>query len=451
MKTMLSVFLFSFSLASFACSAHAAECLNATDVAQISADFKFTAKNKNLKFDACDSKNRINQIYAGLIALKTYPMQAFVKDRFDANIISVPPYQFFKNRVHTIIMEEPSKEDCDKDSQAFVNPDSRNNNEIHICPSLTEMDWFTAAAVLIHESRHLDKAHNHYEHVPCEGESLNEAWSCDDSYSVGGSYGTETEYFIKAARTTGLHPALRAEAYSTAISNFFAHFKKKPFGTETGSLVKTTSGQLFFHHGNEMIPLSISVDPKDLLILKDGSASVFQVGEKILSGLDLQGHNNSPQEIDNAKVQGILELDTDEVLDIFIDEKATCVLTARFSRCDLGKGKMAEHSITGFTPLQYVMPDRSSIATVGLTSVSATDGYLYQVDKKTGWIKSAKKMDIKNTQGIGSKLDLVLFADGRTGVYDAKKKSWSFPTEFKGMSVDKIMTPFVWAKDMNQF
>lgn len=424
--------------------AAAAECLKADEIAKISADFSFVVKNKKIKVEACTDNPRLSQIYTSLINLRNYPAQARVHDKFDANIITPDPYGFLAQRVHTIILVEPDqKEDCEVGTDAFVNPDRRSQKEIYLCPEISVYDWFTTGAVLIHEARHM----NGYPHIACPNDA--ETLSCDIDYKLGGSYGTETEYFFKAARNPGLHPALRSQAYATAATNLFSHFVRKPFGTVGGSLVKTSTGQLLFHHDSQMEDLQTSIAPEDLVISKNGSALVYQTAEKTVAEIDLLGANKGREATASPELQRLLEKDSDSILDAVLIEDDVCLLTARFVRCSFNEKRM-EYPITGFKPLQLLLVRQSSIINSGSITVSAEDGYLYQISRKGQWIRSAKKMDIKSTQGVGAKKDLVLLLNGKTAIFDGQKKSWSYPAEFQGISVDKIVTPYSWSKELSE-
>lgn len=192
--------------------------------------------------DLCNPKSAIYKVINALIALNELPPLDDRKDELNANIIDMPPFDFFSQRVNNIFFDDQKTRHCvGGTTLAYV---LIKTSVVHICPSIAASTTTEVMKVLIHESRHTEG----YGHVLCDhgDQSNSNIYACDQSYESHGSYGIDTEFQIRLARTPEISPEIRAEARAGAINRLLNRFNKYPAGVTEGIMGQTEDGRLLF-------------------------------------------------------------------------------------------------------------------------------------------------------------------------------------------------------------
>ncbi|RYZ97319.1 MAG: hypothetical protein EOP11_22230, partial [Proteobacteria bacterium] len=174
-----------------------AECLETKAVEGIRADFSLESpEGAPVTIDACDERSTAYAALRTLIFVKELPPLDLAKSEFNQNFITTSPYQFFKDRVKKLVIDErKDSEACPDERLAFVSPYMREDKKFWVCPNAANFGVITLSSAFIHEARHEEGGE--YAHKVCATGAYANQLSCDQNYADGGAYAIGLEYLVK--------------------------------------------------------------------------------------------------------------------------------------------------------------------------------------------------------------------------------------------------------------
>lgn len=208
MKKIIVLFAALFSFSAVA----ADNCVSQAEMQQIASHFKQFSNLATKEY--CYDGSPTSHLIAGLMFMrKTQFEQPSTpsRDELFSGRFANGWYDYFIGRINEFEIDN----NCPKGVAAYVY--GWGGNTMYACTYVLS-DNFTAldrASVFMHEARHIDG----YPHITCSrGPRQGIQGACDVRIGDGGSYAVTVETYAQLARyATGIHPALKAYARSSAV------------------------------------------------------------------------------------------------------------------------------------------------------------------------------------------------------------------------------------------
>ncbi len=192
--------------------AMAEECISKEEMQEIASHFTQFRNLANKEY--CYTDTHESHLIAGLMFMRktqfSMPMDKSKDDLFSGKFAS-SWYNYFIGRINDMEIDE----NCPKGVAAYVY--AFGGKTMYVCTMMLSSN-FTAldrASVFMHEARHIDG----YPHITCRsGARAGLQGACDNRMADGGSYAVSVETYAQLAKyATGIHPALKAYARSSAV------------------------------------------------------------------------------------------------------------------------------------------------------------------------------------------------------------------------------------------
>ncbi|RZA09620.1 MAG: hypothetical protein EOP11_01125 [Proteobacteria bacterium] len=438
-----------------------AECLDAKAVEALRADFTLEApEGITLKIDLCDERSTAFAALRTLLFVKELPSLDQPKSEFNQNFISTSPYQFFKDRVKKLVLDERSDSDsCTDDRLAFVSSYMRAEKKFWVCPNAANFGVITLSSAFIHEARHEEGGE--YAHKICSKGPYANQMSCDQSYEDGGAYAIGLEYLVKLSRAPNLSAEIRERARSLAMADFLQRFNDLPLGLRSGALLRDdASGVLSFYDGNQETPIGLKTAPHVILSSQAGLPLLFDA-KNIAKIYAYRGENLS------APISDVLTRHFDEALapaersevkDVIYSREFACLLLSARLICYGPDREPFNVAVNNFVPKRFVYGEKSRLLGPGTVALLGEDGFLYQLppkaealreSKSSAWLKSSAPATIAAALPWPGG-ELLLDPAGALSTFSYAQRKAAPLDAFRGRKFRDLVGPFVWSKKLEE-
>jgi hypothetical protein len=192
-------------------NAQAQECISKEEITEIATHF---TQFRNLSGkEYCYTDTHESHLIAGLMFMRKTqfdPMEKSKDDLFSGRFAN-GWYNYFIGRITDMEIDE----NCPKGVAAYVY--AFGGKTMYVCTMMLTSNYtaLDRASVFMHEARHIDG----YPHITCRrGARAGLQGACDNRIADGGSYAVSVETYAQLAKfATGIHPALKAYAKSSAV------------------------------------------------------------------------------------------------------------------------------------------------------------------------------------------------------------------------------------------
>lgn len=427
-------------------------CLDPQKANSVIEKFRWwNSKNTPLSdFSLCDSTSAVYKVVNALLVMKDLPPLNDRKDEFNFNIIDSPPLDFFSQRVTDIFFDDQRTSYCASGTTlAYV---LIKTSVVHICPAILASSSTEVMKVLIHESRHTEG----YGHVLCDhgDQSNSNIYACDQSYEIHGSYGIDTEFQVRLARTKEVPVEIRTEARLGAINRLLNRFNKYPAGVKEGIFGETNDGRLLFLAKDTLSVVSENVK-NGILINFNGIPGWY---DKMSSQVFLSNYSGGFFPIKGSIINQITEIllkhEGEQLTDYYynLHDRYICILSRNALDCSIFlKDEIRTAS--------YTLPDKSDSflylkefvgirlrngAIVALPQyidlLNASDQSLSEIENRTSSYKNVVTVE-------GGKFSYNL--DSLGIVYEINGAEITTSSLTKDLRFKKIIGPFMWSNLFN--
>jgi hypothetical protein len=414
-------------------------CLDAARVDSYIHEF-----NIKTPVDRCAVGSTGYQVLKSLMNLDDIRPLTITADNYDRQIVKGTPMEFYRARVHTIVIDAATSEDCDS-AAAYVDEDEK--NVMHICPDFsgTEVDMM---GTLMHEARHVDGfPHFQCNHGIYAGSGLA---NCDRSYEWGGAYAVEVEFEVRYSRTESLPEELREQARALAVDNLINDMNEGPFGLRTGVFLENDRGEVSFYDGAKNVGL-VQVDPRnDVLISRNSELALYNAGQGSVTTY-LTPEHSLPTLGDYAtSFRAQPSGERAKFIDAIYLVQASCLLYVDKLICDQLE-KHSEFSLQNIRPMGL-------LNWKGAPAIRDSSGDLYVLPVNKIGAKDVSEKDltrVENTAKISAQVNLNKFfyelrIDG--GLWQVPRKKSVKPTPLLSeQRFVKLLGPSFWSEELAGF
>lgn len=437
-------------------------CLSLQDLEEaktILAGFQFRSWDPAFKIDFCDANNLFRNTTAAILLLKNLPNVSDSANPFDNEKLSPNPWAFFSSRINDIVFETDASYDgfCGKNPGVIAFVAGAQDGIMHICPSAAAQDIFTLSAILVHESRHQDG----FPHVNCQhGDYATEAVpACDTNYKEAGSYGIQTEYYVKVSKANGVDPAIRQEARSSALLYFMQRFNQLPLGIKNGAVLADNSETVNFYDGKSLTPMFQAPSAEFELTSMDDNLALIQPKEPKIQLISEDG---------TTMGESLAENNGADLLDVYQDISGFCLLFPNGIVCASGdaNSKPVTIKFNDFTAIGFASHDVNYFKE-NIMYIASTTGDVYYLPLNLSQLSAMADKPLPHSKDFSglinfAKLDsshmMILNAEGQAELvtlppsgYESVSSS-SKKTPAPGIDPSRRFTrmfaPYYWSQEL---
>ncbi|OQW51596.1 MAG: hypothetical protein A4S09_10230 [Proteobacteria bacterium SG_bin7] len=397
--------------------------------------------------DLCDSKSVVYKVIHALIALNDLPPLNDKKDELNANIINLPPFDFFKQRIGHIFFSNQNATHCVSGTTlAYV---IMKTSAVHICPMIINSSLTEIMKVLIHESRHAEG----FGHVLCDhgDQSNSNIYACDQSYESRGSYGVDTEFQIRLARTPAVPSEIRIEARAGAIARLLNRFNKYPAGIKEGIFGETEDGRLLFV--NEDMVATVSEKVKDAKLINFNGVPGWYY--KSSSQIFMPNYSNSFITTKGTIINHITEVlnkSRGDLKDYYFNmrDKYFCILHLNSLTCSI-------FLTNEVRKVSYILPGQSQsfLYLKNMVGIRLQDDHIVALPQYVDLLRTEDQTKLSALENLKSSFQNVVTLEGGEisynldplGILQMQRNSTTdtLPVA-KDLRFKKIIGPFMWSE-----
>ncbi len=453
-------------------------CVAEADRDWVHNNFTITNNDPGLVFDLC-AKNSYTALLQGLVFLREFPQKEWTVDQFDQNILPSDLFDFFKTRIARIEFTPAGGEFCPEGAMLGIHKDDY--GAIRVCPRASDLDGFTAASALLHESRHSD-GKGRYFHTNCHhgrfgGAHGNTSRSCDSHLGFKGAYAVGLEFYVKTYRTESFSPALRQRARSLAIIDLIEHFQNPPLGIGKGYLLQAESGEVSFFRPDleELSPLG-SAGNKLVRFFQEPMPSLVLASRYFVptmydkaSGMVKDCFSPSVCEADAAGMvaQEFREQSRAkraEFLDVAYSTpnmiNYTCLLYANSMDCTRSDGQAkVSVDLSALRPEKFIHANGTGWIKNDVLFLLDQDGYAYKMpatfaaleaERAASLVKEEELLGFRSMAGVSSRREMVLSWTGDLLYYEVFEDRLVRVPQAAGLKFRTFLGPVYWSPALDE-
>lgn len=444
-------------LLSLGTMANARAEIRCADAARIESEILPLFEIRTVQGDSVASDCGRNQlaykVAQAILYLKDLGTKSFPADKFDLNFIGDSPFEFFRERAKTIVIQDASDPDCTRYAVAYV---GRGENVLNICPRANQLPFFQLTSTMIHEARHVDGPF----HVVCNHGPYEDYPACDERYADGGSYGIEVEYAVKVARNSSLPKQIRQQARSQAVVDFLERFNQRPFGVKQIAVLQTIEGDVRLFDGTSVGDTIHGLGPAAVLTSHYGVPTLFEpIQGSAYSFFQSPDMTEATGSLVEEFRNGLLPSVRESLVDVgYFDGDVACMLFRDRLRCQIGEA-WVEKPLHAFTARGFLEVSSQSKGTAsGRMAIVSSNGTIHMLPQPLERIAKTNLNRLPQITSVPSapstvvlnKTRFSLSNDGSLLKWNKKTAQWQPEAATINQIYRKLLKPIEWSKSLQE-